>query len=84
MRKDHDSPRASRLTEIVEDARLGRALAVPGFVTAHSHAFQRGLRGETQRPAARAGSFWSWRDAMYRLVDDLTPASIGRLDRSRR
>ncbi len=79
MRKDHDSPRASRLTEIVEDARLGRALAVPGFVTAHSHAFQRGLRGETQRPAARAGSFWSWRDAMYRLVDDLTPASIGRL-----
>ena len=47
----------------------GRAL-LPGFVNAHSHAFQRGLRGRGERfPAGGAGgSFWSWREAMYGLV----------------
>ena len=47
--------------------------------TAHSHAFQRGMRGESQRPGpAAAGSddFWSWRTAMYSLADSLTPESI--------
>ena len=47
----------------------GRAL-MPGFVNAHSHAFQRGLRGRGEM-YPRAGppgnesatpSFWSWRD----------------------
>ena len=52
----------------------GRAL-LPGFVNAHSHAFQRGLRGlaETFPPAAGGGgrgggSFWGWREAMYELA----------------
>lgn len=44
----------------------GRAL-LPGFVNAHSHAFQRLIRGRTHtRPADRPGAdFWSWREAMY-------------------
>ena len=46
----------------------GRAL-IPGFVNAHSHAFQRLIRGRTQwRPARGEGTdadFWSWREAMY-------------------
>ncbi|NIP83149.1 MAG: amidohydrolase family protein, partial [Gemmatimonadetes bacterium] len=44
----------------------GRAL-LPGFVNAHSHAFQRLIRGRTQtRPAAEGvADFWSWREAMY-------------------
>ncbi|MEM9292967.1 MAG: formimidoylglutamate deiminase [Acidobacteriota bacterium] len=48
----------------------GRAL-LPGFVNAHSHAFQRGLRGWGESFPAGAGSFWSWREAMYGLVERL-------------
>jgi len=58
------------------DERLrGRAL-LPGFVNAHSHAFQRGLRGSGERFPSGAGSFWSWREAMYALVEELDAASL--------
>ncbi|MEC9373812.1 MAG: amidohydrolase family protein, partial [Planctomycetota bacterium] len=50
----------------------GRAL-LPGFVSAHSHAFQRGLRGLGEQFPKGAGSFWTWREAMYELVEGLTP-----------
>ncbi|MEZ4409178.1 MAG: formimidoylglutamate deiminase [Polyangiales bacterium] len=59
----------------------GDSLWLPGLVTAHSHAFQVGLRGHTQRAPAETGTFWSWRDAMYRLADSLTPDSIEALSR---
>ena len=50
---------------------------LPALATAHSHAFQRALRGDTQRPGpAGSDDFWSWRTAMYRLADSLTPATI--------
>lgn len=50
------------------DLRLpGRAL-LPGLVCAHSHAFQRGLRGRGQNFPAAAADFWSWREAMYALA----------------
>ncbi|CAN5797114.1 formimidoylglutamate deiminase [soil metagenome] len=52
-------------------ARLSRRALVPGLVDAHSHAFQRGLRGRGETFAAGAGSFWTWRDAMYGLVESL-------------
>ncbi|MEM8883477.1 MAG: formimidoylglutamate deiminase [Planctomycetota bacterium] len=48
----------------------GRAL-LPGFVNAHSHAFQRGLRGRGETFPAGQGSFWTWREAMYELVESL-------------
>lgn len=51
--------------------RLERRALLPGFVNAHSHAFQRGLRGRGETFPAGAGSFWSWREAMYVLVDSL-------------
>lgn len=47
-----------------------RGLVVPGLANAHSHAFQRGLRGRTH--AAR-GSFWTWREQMYGLAAVLDP-----------
>lgn len=57
---------------IVED--LGPSLVVPGLVNAHSHAFQRGIRGCTHRRGADdPSSFWSWREAMYRAANDLDP-----------
>ena len=38
---------------------VAERLTIPGFVNAHSHAFQRALRGR-----AGGGDFWAWRDAM--------------------
>src|SRR4051812_856089 len=53
------------------------ALQLPALTTAHSHAFQRALRGKAQRPGPDgADDFWSWRTAMYELADSLTPESI--------
>ncbi|HEV8240595.1 MAG TPA: formimidoylglutamate deiminase [Thermoanaerobaculia bacterium] len=56
--------------------RLPGIALLPGFVNAHSHAFQRGLRGQGERFPTGAGSFWSWREAMYGLVESLTPERL--------
>ena len=57
----------------------GRAL-LPGFVNAHSHAFQRLIRGRTQwRPATGRHTdedFWSWRGAMYGAALALEPEDV--------
>ena len=45
-------------------------LTLPGLANAHSHAFQRALRGRTQ---GGAGNFWTWREQMYALADTLDP-----------
>ena len=46
-------------------------LSLPGFVNAHSHAFQRALRG-----SAGGGDFWAWREAMLELAGAQTPESV--------
>jgi formimidoylglutamate deiminase len=46
-------------------------LTIPGFVNAHSHAFQRRLRGR-----AEGGDFWSWRDAMLAEAAAQTPERV--------
>jgi formimidoylglutamate deiminase len=46
---------------------------------AHSHAFQRDLRGIAERPAPEAHAlddFWSWREAMFALAGGLDPESM--------
>lgn len=53
-------------------ARLSNRALFPGFVSAHSHAFQRGLRGDGEHYPEDVGDFWSWREAMYGLVDRLS------------
>jgi len=50
---------------------MSARLPLPGFVTAHSHAFQRAMRGRAQ-----GDDFWAWRDAMLSLADGLTPDGI--------
>src|SRR4051794_33679974 len=45
-------------------------LVLPGFANAHSHAFHRALRGRTH---VGRGSFWTWRDLMYRVAAKLDP-----------
>ncbi len=62
--------------------RLERRALLPGFVNVHSHAFQRGLRGRGETfPAGSAGSFWTWREAMYGLVEAMTEERIYDLSR---
>lgn len=56
--------------------RLPERALLPGFVNAHSHAFQRGLRGRGETFASGTGSFWSWREAMYELVGRLDSDSF--------
>ena len=59
-----------RLGAPVTERLQGQAL-LPGMINAHSHAFQRGLRGRGDVFPAGVGNFWSWREAMYRLVEEL-------------
>ena len=46
-------------------------LALPGFVNAHSHAFQRAMRGKVE-----GGDFWAWREAMLDMARGLTPGQV--------
>ena len=53
-----------------------RAL-LPGLVNAHSHAFQRVIRGRTEyRSRNSADSFWTWRELMYQAANTLTAEDI--------
>jgi formimidoylglutamate deiminase len=61
--------------------RLEGVALLPGLVNAHSHAFQRGLRGSGERFSSGAGSFWSWREAMYALVASLDRDTLKRICR---
>lgn len=55
---------AHQPTKVLRDAAI-----LPGFINAHSHAFQRGLRGLGETFPEGAGSFWTWREQMYKLVE---------------
>jgi len=76
---------AGRILRVSENVRPPReahrlgGLVVPGLANAHSHAFQRALRGRTQRGT---GSFWTWRRQMYALAARLDPDSLHALARA--
>ncbi len=61
--------------------RDGEHIALPGIATVHSHAFQRALRGRTQRRDTGSGNFWSWRGLMYELASKLDPDTIFAISR---
>ena len=67
--------------EAPDAIRLKNRALLPGMVNAHSHAFQRVIRGRTEhRSQNTTDSFWTWREQMYaaanRLeVDDIYAAS---------
>ena len=72
-----------KIVEIVEaskapDAiRLKRRALLPGMVNAHSHAFQRIIRGRTEhRSQHTTDSFWTWREQMYAAANSLGPEEI--------
>ena len=54
-----------------DDERVAGPL-VPAMPNLHSHAFQRAIAGRTGIPSpAHDDTFWTWREAMYRVVDRL-------------
>ncbi len=60
-------------------AEILRGLTLPGLANAHSHAFHRALRGTVQ---VGSGTFWTWRDFMYKVAQNLTPDSYFELARA--
>src|SRR5262245_21988687 len=65
--------------ELTDEKRMflrNRAM-LPGMINAHSHAFQRVLRGRTEyRTSGQRDSFWTWRKMMYSAATRLTPEDI--------
>src|SRR5579864_7802405 len=52
------------------------AIGVPGVPNVHSHAFQRGLAGLTERRGMQSDSFWTWRELMYQFVERMDPDQL--------
>jgi formimidoylglutamate deiminase len=52
------------------------AVGLPGLPNVHSHAFQRAMAGLAEVSGARADDFWSWREAMYRIVARMSPDEV--------
>jgi formimidoylglutamate deiminase len=78
--------RAAHAGTVLERSSDG-TLRLPALTSAHSHAFQRAMRGRAQRPSRRSAGepagepngrddFWSWRREMYALASSVTPESI--------
>jgi formimidoylglutamate deiminase len=59
-----------------EHAEEIRGVVVPGMSNAHSHAFQRGMAGNTEFRLSAHDSFWTWRQAMYALANRITPGDL--------
>ncbi|GAB2464462.1 formimidoylglutamate deiminase [Jatrophihabitans fulvus] len=64
-----------RFTAVVPDGDASGAqhlpgVVLPGFANDHSHAFHRALRGRTH---GDGGTFWTWRERMYRVAAGLDP-----------
>src|SRR5437763_2921187 len=54
-----------------KDTAVLATLTLPGSVNAHSHAFQRALRGRTE-----GADFWGWRESMLDLAEGLSPDQV--------
>jgi formimidoylglutamate deiminase len=50
---------------------MAERLLLPGFVDAHSHGFQRALRGRNE-----GRDFWAWRDGMLAEAERHTPDTV--------
>jgi formimidoylglutamate deiminase len=74
---DHNVIRVCDAAEVEEPIRLKNRALLPGLVNAHSHAFQRVIRGRTERRSQNTtDSFWTWREQMYAAANRLTPEDI--------
>jgi formimidoylglutamate deiminase len=63
---------ASRTSVVLKNKAL-----LPGLVNAHSHAFQRLIRGRTEYQTQNtADTFWTWRELMYAAANKLDADDI--------
>lgn len=58
------------------DAKVLTGPLLPGFVNAHSHAFQRAFAGLAERRETQTDTFWSWREHMYQVARAMTPEQL--------
>lgn len=56
-------------------------IVIPGMPNAHSHSFQRVIAGLTGPRGNDGDSFWSWREAMYRAANSLSPQQFAAVAR---
>lgn len=56
------------------DARVDTLL--PALSNVHSHSFQRAMAGMTEYRRRDRDDFWTWRETMYRFLDQLTPDMV--------
>lgn len=72
--RGHIAPGAS---ELPKSTHLKNRAILPGLINAHSHAFQRVIRGRTEyRTGESKDSFWTWREMMYSAAERLTPEDL--------
>jgi len=59
-----------------EIIRLPKKAILPGMINAHSHAFQRVIRGRTEYRRSKRDSFWTWREVMYEAANSISPEGL--------
>jgi formimidoylglutamate deiminase len=63
--------------EVGQSSQFKNRAILPGLVNAHSHAFQRVIRGRTEyRTRENKDSFWTWREMMYSAAERLAPEDL--------
>jgi formimidoylglutamate deiminase len=61
-----------------EKLEMVQGYLIPGFLNSHSHGFQYAMAGLAEYLPLGSGhdDFWSWRKAMYKLANNITPESL--------
>ena len=71
---------AGRIADVVPEASptgMRVPMLVPAPANSHSHAFQRAMAGLTEKRGKEpTDSFWTWRQLMFRFLDQLTPDQV--------
>lgn len=62
--------------QALPDSELAGGVVLPALANLHSHAFQRAMAGLAEMAGSTNDSFWTWREAMYRLVARISPDDI--------
>ncbi len=69
--------RIFRITPGAAPEGMRRDLLLPAPVNLHSHAFQRAMAGMTEaRGPDPRDTFWTWRQLMFRFLDQLSPEDV--------
>ncbi|PHS28266.1 MAG: formimidoylglutamate deiminase [Robiginitomaculum sp.] len=51
-------------------------ILVPGMANLHCHAFQRAMAGLAERAGPGDDSFWTWRETMYQIAENIDPEAL--------